>query len=121
MESKETDKRRTCQSLFLYVKKCVNQTVCTKNECSVHAIKPNFPHRGLVSASSGSQAFLLLHERKMAENGEWNNTLDSAHLMYIDYFIRLRIVKIDLKAFDKHKEKRYSSLEDIKGVTVCTR
>jgi len=51
----------------------------------------------------------------MTENGEWNNTLDSAHLMHIDCFIYERIVKIDLKAFDKHKEKRYSSLEDIKG------
>lgn len=32
MESKETDKQRTCQSLFLYVKKRVNQTVYIKNE-----------------------------------------------------------------------------------------
>ena len=74
-----------------------------------------------MSASSGSQAFLLLHERKMTENGEWNNTLDYAHLTHIGCFICERIVKIDLKAFDKHKEKRYSNLEDIKGVTVCTR
>ena len=44
----------------------------------------------------------------MTENGEWNNTLDYAHLTHIGCFICERIVKIDLKAFDKHKEKRYS-------------
>lgn len=121
MESKETDKRRTCQSLFLYVKKTRESNSLYKKRmiCSRH--KTEFPPQGPGVCVKRITGLLLLHERKMAENGERNNTLDSAHLMYIDYFIRLRIVKIDLKAFDKHKEKRYSSLEDIKGVTVCTR